>query len=276
MKWIFFFIAGLLLHAEVCAEELKALMYRTDGRAWRVFLVDAGEDQLTIRLEKGTANTRTPFVDIDRLEIEHPSIDMNQAVQLFNEAKYTQVIDLLEPVVEPAGSYMVVSNNLQEAYLLLTKAYYESGQTSRAAAGAVQMIRSQDSLLKLHGNVLAALCAVSVGEFDVADMLRKKLPDPAALYVQAVKERAQGDPKAAFRTAVQIIANNPNNMKWLPRTELLCAQLYIDIGLLESADAAARQTQVFYKGMNVAEEAAELRKQVKKMKMEKVSEGNAQ
>ena len=56
----------------------------------------------------------------------------------------------------------------------------------------------------------------------------------------------------------------PNAQEWTAKGELLSVMLYI--GMLDCADATARQMQLFYEGTAVATQASSLRSSIEKMK----------
>ena len=105
----------------------------------------------------------------------------------------------------------------------------------------------------------------AIGEKDVktADGILEKIQDPTAkLYAQACVARAKNQPKVAIQSAIKLIAEYSNNMDWMPQTEMLCAELYNEMGMTNSAAATARQVQKFYAGMNVEKEAQALRSKI--------------
>jgi len=270
MKRIIIFLIGSVLLAQsgFSAESPSAVLYKTDGRAWRVFLVGNGGDQLTIRLEKSQANTKVEVADVDRLEIKYPKYDEELVQQKFNNADYVAVIALLEPVAASAADYMGIQNNLQGAFGLLMKAYFENGDIVKAREASIHLMGSPDPELKVLAQAHRALSAIAEGNLKIAESIREKMSYPAAqLYILACSERASGEPRKAMQTAVELIATHPNNMDWMPLTELLCAELYLEMGLPVSAEAAARQTEKIYAGTNVEKEAQALR-----MKMNQVTE----
>jgi len=56
-----------------------------------------------------------------------------------------------------------------------------------------------------------------------------------------------------------VVAQHKNDMKWLPPSELLGAELYLEMGRTNSAFVTARQTQKIYAGMNFGKEAEAMR-----------------
>lgn len=93
------------------------------------------------------------------------------------------------------------------------------------------------------------------------------IEDPAArLFFQAGIERAKGNPEQALRQLSQLIVLYPHQEQWLPKSELLCAELYLEMGMLDAADVTARQVQFLNKGTDAAEKARLFREKVKQVK----------
>lgn len=91
--------------------------------------------------------------------------------------------------------------------------------------------------------------------------------DPAArLFFQAGLEQTKGEPEQAIQTLSELIVNHAHNEKWIARAELLSAELYVELGMLDAADVTARQVQVLYEGTATAETATALRSKIEKLK----------
>jgi len=262
MKRLFGTLIGtaLLISSGFCAEPPLAVLYKTDGRAWKVFLIKNGREKLTIRLHKSKANTTVEAEEVDRLEMVHPEYNADLVQLHFNQADYSAVIAALEPVVLPVTDYMGFPNNLQEPCDRLMQAYSWNGDAAKAAGLADLLRISPDPERKVSALVIRALSALAQNEPAAAETCRAAIDEPAAeLYVRAAMEQAQGEPEKAIQTAVELIATHPNNMNWMPPVELLCAKLYLELGMTNSAIATARQTEKIYAGMNVEKEARALR-----------------
>ncbi len=65
-------------------------------------------------------------------------------------------------------------------------------------------------------------------------------------------------PHEAIQIAIEVIAQFANNMQWLPPSELLVAELYLDMGRTNSAMVTARQSKKMYVGTNIGKEAEAL------------------
>ncbi len=267
MKRVFlFWIAGVLLATSgASAEDLQAELYKKDGNAWHVFLIKNDGKELTVRLNKSKVNRIILVNEVERLNLQHLEYDETIVQQNFNEADYAAVIAALEPVAASSADYMAIPNNLQNAFGLLMNAYSRNGDRKKAYAAAMKLKSTQDSALKLSAKTVLALSSIAAGNLAEAEAVLAEITDPAAkLYLQAALQQANQQPEAAIQTAIQLIANHPNDMLWMPRTELLCANLYLDLGRTNSAIATARQTQKFYAGTNIEKEAQALRETLEK------------
>jgi len=262
MKRLFGILLGtaLLMSSGFCAEPPLAVLHKTDGRAWKVFLIKNGQEKLTIRLHKSKANTTVEADEVDRLEIEHPEYNADIVQLRFNQADYPAVIAALEPVVLPATDYMGFPNNLQESCDQLMQAYSWNGDAEKAAALADLLRITPDPEREVSALVIRALSALVQNDVATAETCRAAIDDPAAeLYVRAAIEQAQGEPEKSIQSIVDLIATHPNNLRWMPSAELLCSKLYLELGMTNSAAATARQTEKLYVGMNVEKEAQALR-----------------
>lgn len=102
------------------------------------------------------------------------------------------------------------------------------------------------------------------------------IKDPAThLYFKASIERKKGDSEAAIRTLSELIVKFPREEKWIARSELLCANLYVELGLLDAAEVTLRQLEALYEGTTEAAKADAVRLKIEKMKQELEAEGSA-
>ena len=93
------------------------------------------------------------------------------------------------------------------------------------------------------------------------------ITDPAArLFFKANIERAKGEPEQALQTLAKLIVHHAHNEKWIARSELMSAELYLELGMMDAADVTARQVQQLYAGTDVAKKAGALRSEIEKLK----------
>jgi len=261
MKRIFIFWIGLTLLGSVgVAEEGPlAVLYKKNGQKWRYILLSQNGASLQVRTEKLKEHRTVAVEEIDWLDIQVAKYDEMLLQQRFNEADYAAIVTVLEPIVLPSADFMGIPNNLQDGFNLLMRTYCENGDTAKAREASARLMKSPDPELKCSAQVCRVRSALAENDLQTAEAVLAKISDPAAaLYARACVERARQTPEIAIQTAVQLIAEHPNNLDWMPLTELLCAELYLEMGRPDSAEAAARQTQKLYAGTNIEKKAQAL------------------
>jgi hypothetical protein len=168
---------------------------------------------------------------------------------------------------------MGIDNNLREPFLGLVDAYRELGSFDKLAKMATILQQTGDELLIQKALVDRALIAISNKDLEQAEKLRGELKSEAAkVYLKAAILRAQQKPKEAIRMVIKVIADYGNDMDWLPQSELLCAYLYLDLKLTNSAFMTARQVEHLYAGTHISADAAKFRAPLKLEEEEPVEE----
>jgi len=77
-------------------------------------------------------------------------------------------------------------------------------------------------------------------------------------YKKACALRDQGDLTAAIEEVAQAIAVNSLDKEWFAKCELLSAELYVKLGMLDAAATTVRQIQILYAGTDYEKQAAAL------------------
>lgn len=122
--------------------------------------------------------------------------------------------------------------------------------------------------------IAAAFGAIRAGDLKTAELQMEQIPSPAAkLFVKACIEQARGDSKRAIETTGELIARYPNDPDWIAKGELMITALYMELGMLNAADVAARQIQMIYEGTDVAGKATALRSKIEQLKKEAEEKG---
>lgn len=101
-------------------------------------------------------------------------------------------------------------------------------------------------------------------------------PPVAIHYKKASALREQGKPAAAIEEAGKGIALNPQEKEWLAKSELLSARLYVELGMLESAEVTARQIILLYKDTEFETEARRLQEKIERLTEEAAVEAEGE
>lgn len=97
--------------------------------------------------------------------------------------------------------------------------------------------------------------------------------DPAAkLFFEANIHRAKGETEDALKKLAELSVHHAHDKRWITRSELLTAKLYMELGMLESAEVTARQVEFLNQGTDAAETARLFREEL--MQRNKESEGS--
>lgn len=163
------------------------------------------------------------------------------------------------------GQYMALENNMDDLFVMLMECYQIQGNLSEAKKCTAILLESSDEEKVQKALMITALIALAENDIPTTDAIRGKLnSEAAALYLQALTERAQGKYKQAMQTVITVIVDHVNDQEWMPKSELLAAYLYLDMTGTNSVISTnsvintARQVKNIYAGSNVAGDARKL------------------
>ena len=88
------------------------------------------------------------------------------------------------------------------------------------------------------------------------------------LFNQAVELRDEGNSYDAIQVLSKVIVHHATNENFIAKSEMLSAELYVDLNLFSAADATAKQVMNIYVNSDVAIEAALLRERIEQLKLE--------
>lgn len=240
----------------------------SNGKKVKGFLQSLENNILTFQPNRSTRDYPAPVDKIKSLMF-FPKYDAAAVEQSFNAAAYSEVITTLGPVMKPYWEYMSISNNLQTTFGMLMKAHLVEGDLDQVQSAADVLMGSHLPNLVVQGQVYAALVALSntttnglvtTNGLATAEKLHAEVDsEVAGLYLQACIEQAKGEPRKAIWTLCGVISDHGNDMDWMPASELLIANLYLDDGMTNSAANCARQVASIYGGSDMASDAEKLR-----------------
>jgi len=244
---------------ELVQSGTPAMLEAANGKKMKVFLQTLENESLTFQLFKSPKNMTVPCAKIKSLKF-FSKYDEAAVEASFNGGDYTAVCSVLDPLMVDFEQYMPIENNLYSVFVLHLKAHLGLEEYDKVRISADAMIANTfDYRQAMKGRVYKALAAIAEGDFETAEKQRADIESKAALlYLKACTQRAQGQPKEAIQTVVNIIAEHGNDVEWLGPGELLSAHLYLDLALTNSALNTARQVKNMYAGSNIGGEGAKL------------------
>lgn len=260
MKRMVLLLAGVVLSSSVFGEStgVAAILERQNGKAFQLKLTGNTGEFLTARLENAPQDTKYAVDDIKSLQFP-VTVDLFDLDAKFAAANYKDIIEQLEPKLTPCFDYLAFRNNVESAASMLLKAYAWDGEYAKADDLARRLLENKNPAVIKQAQFYQIISYIGLDRLDDAEKLRLELKNPPEkIYLKAYIERAKKQPKEAIQTAIELIADYGNDMDWMPQTEWLCAGLYLDMGMTNSAVSVAHQVSVFYEGMNVGKEAEQL------------------
>ncbi|WP_372794907.1 hypothetical protein [Pontiella sp.] len=210
-------------------------------------------------------------------------LDQDRLNEMNQNREYERVIDALNRALDPYREYDDIPSNLTLYKSLLMELYYKTRdyeKTLEISAGLVQDDRDPD--LQMKARIYGALALIDAGEADRAEALLKEYgwdeelnseSAPERLYITAKLLALKGQFAEAMELAAYVVAFNSQDQEWMQPAELLCAQVYTELGkenpvMLDSAEEVIRQISLLYKNTNEDDQAQQLKLRIDELRAE--------
>jgi tetratricopeptide (TPR) repeat protein len=264
-----YILAGVMLTGLVAeAKPLAAELVMRGGRSWKGQIVNrdgewiefsTGTAAQPIRLGASTVQELIFAVDIDAAAL----VQMNQ------NREYAQAITLLEQALKPYAIFSDIPSNLTLYNGQLMELYFKTGAYDKTLQIADTVAKDdRDPALQRKSKVFQGLALIEANRVEEAEALfaaqgwTADLPDdapPEDLYITAKFMVAKKEYARAIEIAAKVVAFNSQDPEWLRPAELLCAEIYTELGMLDSADEVIRQITLLYKNTDEEEQARKLK-----------------
>lgn len=264
-----FFIAGVLLAGSVeAAKPLPAELIMPGGRFWKGQVVGRDGDWLEFATEASAQPIRVGVNTIQELAFQL-DLDTDRLDELNQTLQYPQAIGLLESALRPYEPFQDLPSNLAPFYSMLMELYYKTENYAASLEYASRISDyARDEELKRKSVVFRGMCLIAAGRLSEADALfashgwTRDLTDdapPEDLYITARFLFAKKDYAAAMETVAKVVAFHSDDREWVRPAELLCAEIYLEMGMLDSASEVVREMALIYKDSFEAEQAQKLK-----------------
>lgn len=251
-----------------------------------VFLQRVENGRLVFQRYRQPKDLAGPLNRIEHLEFL-ANFDLDGARELYRTGKFEELITKMETGLEPSINeywpYMRIDNNFQDVFCMLTRVYLELGDYEKATKAAAILMESTNPSTLSTGQSVSILIALKENRIEDAEALLPSISSPAGvLYYRACIERAKNQPKDAMQLVTELIADYGNDLDWMPKAELLSANLYQDMAAtqpdpyLDSAKQTARQVKNFYAGTHIAALAERLEASIAELQAKIEAEKAAQ
>lgn len=242
----------------------------------QVYLLGWQDEQIWYGLPGATG--RFGVYPRDVKEIVFPiELDQEQVNKHIKDREYDQAIKLLEEGLKPFQSYRNLPSNMTAHQINLMELYNKIGNYETSLAYSLLLVgpdRDPDWPPKCGPEmertcyVFQGLALMELNRIEEAEKLFEQrgwttdMPDDAPaedLYITAEFMANKKDYTAAIKMAAKVVAFNSDDPEWLRPAELLCAEMYAELGMYESADEVIREIMELYKNTDVYDQAQQLK-----------------
>lgn len=273
-----FALAGVfILTAASEAASLQAELIMPGGRSWKGLVV--GRDGDWIEFSTGaTKPIRVGAGTIEELIFE-VNVDQEKINEMYRSREYERIIASLDRMLEPFTGYDDIPSNLVKYNAILMELHYKTKNYDKTLeiAGKIAM-DERDPVLQDQSRVYQALALIDAERPEDAEELLAKygwneeLNDEAApqkLYIAAKLMTLKKQYADAMELVAKVIAFNSQDPEWMQPAELLCAEIYTELGMYDSAEEVIRQISLLYKNTNEDDLAQQLKIRIEKLRAEK-------
>lgn len=268
-------LAGVLAAGVRAKEEPVLAKLQIGNTEWDVTLLERNGEMVKFRRVGRVDTPEFPISTIKGAVFE-VDIDQYELETWYDNREYGKIISALEQALKPYEPYSDIRSNLTQYYDILMELYYKRGAYDKCLSMARRIANDdRDPELQRKGYVFQGLTLIETGKIAEAEALFKmrgwneELPDdapPEDVFITAKFQAMKKEYAKALETVAKIIAFDSQNVEWMRPAELLCARMYTELGMLDSADEVIREITLLYKNTDEEEQAQELKVRVDKMR----------
>jgi len=268
--------AFLLVSATVESKQVEAKV--TIGKkTFAGMILGRTGDLLNFRLAGQTGSVSWPADAIK--EVEFPvEIDESIVRDLSEKRLYDELVPMLETAISPFKEYSDLPSNLALYQSMLMELYYKLGDYDNTLRYAEMLAKDDRSPKQQRESLIyQGLSLIEQDRFDEAERLfaehgwTDELADDAPaedLYITAKFLAMKGEYAKAIEVAAKVVVFQSQNPDWMRPAELLCGEMYAELGMLDSAEEVVREIMLLYKDTDEAEQARKLKVRIAKLREE--------
>jgi outer membrane PBP1 activator LpoA protein len=194
------------------------------------------------------------------------------------ERQYDVVIKALTSAIKPYTVYADIPSNLTKYNVVLMELYYRTKQYDDSLRMATEIAADdRDPILQKKSRIYQVLSLIDGGKSAEAQALLKKYgwdrdlsaeSAPEQLYLSAKLKALNKEYSQAMELVAKVIAFNSQDLEWMQPAEMLCAELYTELGMLDSADEVCRQISLLYRNTEEFDKAEQLKIKIETLRAE--------
>jgi tetratricopeptide (TPR) repeat protein len=275
-------IAGVLAAGFVAqAKPLPAELVMGNGRAWKGQIVGRDGDWLEFKTGTSAKAIRIGASTVKELKFS-VNIDAEKISEMMENREFETIIIQLSKAIKPFAEFSDIPSNLTVYNTVLMELYYRTQQYDDSLAISSKIADDdRDPELQEKSRMYQALALIDSGRSDEAEALLSKygwnqdLTDDASpdkLYITAKLMALNKQYNKAMELVAKVIAFNSQDPDWMQPAELLCAEVYVELGMLDSAAEVCREILILYKNTPEFDKAEQLQLRIEKLRAEKMLE----
>jgi hypothetical protein len=255
-----------LFTTAVHAEPIK-VRFQTRDKKIHIGTVTEREAGSIVFLQDGaTAPVQVPDAQIGFIQLPVKDRDIEKIERLMAGGKYGPAVAQLDEMLMPFIDYISLPSNLTPEFLRWMIASYWVGNEDRVLMLAEVFEGFKGSEFEKKARLYGGLVRLEQGDSQAMEAFLKRPeaetiypPNSAArLYIDARIFQSRKKYIQAVRTAALLMALHSHDADWMPKAELLCAELYFQMDMPESAQAVLADIRKFYDDPNIQKKAAEI------------------
>ncbi len=271
-------VAGVLLMGGFAdAKTLSAELIMGNGRSWKGQLVSRDGDWVEFSTGTAAKPIRIGAGTIKELNFV-VKIDAEKISEMMDNREFARVIDSLSRTIDPFAEYSDIPSNLTKYNSLLMELYYRTKQYDKSLAISSKIVGDdRNPSLQSKARIYQTLALIDSGNSDEAKTLLSEYgwdqdvsadAAPEELYIKAKLLVLNGEYSKAMESVAKVIAFNSQDPDWIQPAEMLCAEIYTELGLYDSAEEVCRQILILYKNTPEFDKAKQLRIKIEKLRAE--------
>ncbi len=277
-------VVGVLLAGSLVeAKPLAAELIMPGGRSWKGQIVGRDGEWLEFTTAKSTRAIRIGISTVQELRFD-VKIDAEKLLEMKKNREFDRVIAALEKVLEPYSEYSDVPSNLTKYNALLMELYYRTQKFDESLKVSSKIAKDdRDTDLQEKARMYQALALIDAGRSEKAEKLLSEYgwdgdlsgdTSPDKLYITAKLMTLKKEYSKAMELVAKVIAFNSQDPDWMQPSEMLCAEIYTELGMYDSAEEVCRQILMLYRDTPEYDKAGLLKIRIEKLRAEKELAGN--
>ena len=249
-------VCSLVATISIEAAPLPAELVMSGGRTWSGSLLKRDGDWVEFSTGVSARPIRLGASTIEKINYDI-NLNLDRLLELKGNREFGQLISSLNDVLKPFEPYSDIPSNLTRYRSLLMELYFLTGEYDKTLSYAEQIEADagDDEVTVENAQTYQALALIESGRPNEAEALMNRLgwlsglgedSDPKQLFLGAKLMSVKKDFSRAMELVAFVIAFNSQNTEWMQPAELFCAEVYMELGMFDSAEEVIRQIELLY------------------------------